>query len=111
MQRHAFWDFYCGPYHDDHRTWQNRALHLFGTLAGLALLVASVTLLPLWSALAFPVVHALPGLIGHRLFERNPVLGDVRFVRGHYPPLWFIAANHVMTWEVLARPFGGRRVG
>jgi hypothetical protein len=49
-------------------------------------------------------------LIGHRLFERNFVLGDLRFVDGHYPPLWFIVANHIMTWEVLARPFGWRRI-
>jgi hypothetical protein len=110
MQHSPFWTFYHGAYHNDHKTWPNRSLHIIGTLAGLALLVASVTIMPLWCALAFPVVHALPGLIGHRLFERNFVLGDLRFVDGHYPPLWFIVANHIMTWEVLARPFGWRRI-
>jgi hypothetical protein len=55
----------------------------------------------MWWALAFPVVHAVPGLIGHRLFERNAQLGDVRVFQGEYPGLWFMAANHMMMIEVL----------
>jgi hypothetical protein len=101
MATSPFWAFYHGAYRDDHQTWQNKALHIFGTLSGLALLVASLTIIPIWWSLAFPIVHAAPGLLGHRLFERNPELGDVRFVGGQYPSLWFIAANHVMTFEVL----------
>jgi hypothetical protein len=55
MQHSPFWTFYHGAYHNDHKTWPNRSLHIIGTLAGLALLVASVTIMPLWCALAFPV--------------------------------------------------------
>jgi hypothetical protein len=101
MTTSPFWTFYHGAYRDDHQTWQNKALHIFGTLSGLALLVASVTIIPIWWALAFPIVHAAPGLLGHRLFERNAELGDLRFVGGHYPNLWFMAANHVMAFEAV----------
>ena len=58
-----------------------------------------------WFALAFPVVHALPGLIGHRLFERNAAVGDIRVTRKDHPPLWFIAGNHLMTVELLLKGF------
>jgi hypothetical protein len=102
----TFWQFYRGAYQDDHKAWQNKALHIFGTLSGLALLVASVTIIPIYWALAFPVVHAVPGLIGHRLFDRNLELGDVRFIRGHYPNLWFMAANHLMTAEAILALIG-----
>jgi hypothetical protein len=97
----TFWEFYRGAYRDDHTTWPNKLLHVVGTISGLVLVVASLTTIPIWWALVFPVVHAAPGLLGHRLFERNPELGDVRFVGGDYPGLWFIAANHIMTAQVL----------
>jgi hypothetical protein len=100
-QRGSFAQFYKGAYHDDHATMGNRALHIAGTLAGLALIVASLTILPIWWALAFPIVHAVPGLVGHRLFERNAVLGDVRVFRGQYPGHWYMLANHIMTAQVL----------
>jgi hypothetical protein len=83
----------------------NRAFHIFGTLAGIALLIASITLIPIWWAPAFPVVHAVPGLIGHRLFERNANLGDVRVFQRDYSGHWFMVANHIMTaqatWNIL----------
>jgi hypothetical protein len=44
-----------------------------------------------------------PGLIGHRLFERNAAVGDVRVTRTEFPPWWFIAANHWLTFDVLLR--------
>jgi hypothetical protein len=95
-------DFYATAYRADHRHPVNLALHIVGTLAGLALLAAAaVQLLPLWSALAFPIVHALPGLIGHRLFDRDAAVGDIRITRSDYPLWWFIRANHRMTWDVL----------
>jgi hypothetical protein len=97
--RGTFMDFYRGAYADDHAKWPNRALHMIGTFGGLALLIASVTILPIWWALAFPIVHAVPGLIGHRLFERNPELGDVRVFNGAYPGHWFMAANHLRAGE------------
>jgi hypothetical protein len=41
----SFMDFYRGAYARDHATWPNRALHMIGTFGGLALLIASVTIL------------------------------------------------------------------
>jgi hypothetical protein len=104
FSRAAFWSFYKGAYAYDHQTGPNRALHMLGTILALWLLVACFTTLPIWWALAFPLVHALPGLLGHRLFERNHEIGDFRFAAGKYPNLWFIAANHIMTFEVLTYP-------
>jgi hypothetical protein len=101
MSKSPFWTFYRGAYQKDHKAWQNRALHVFGTLSGLAILGASLTFIPIYWALAFPFVHAVPGLIGHRFFDRNSEIGDVRFIGGKYPNLWFMAANHLMTGEVL----------
>ncbi len=101
-----FWAFYRGAYQEDHKAWQNKALHIFGTLSGVALLIASLTVIPIYCALAFPVVHAVPGLIGHRFFDRNLELGDVRFIGGKYPNLWFMAANHLMTGETFLALLG-----
>lgn len=106
----TFREFYRGAYQDDHKTLPNKVLHIFGTISGLMLLLASLTVIPIWWALLFPIVHAAPGLLGHRLFERNPELGDVRFVGGHYPGLWFIWANHLMTaqalWDLITFKWG-----
>jgi hypothetical protein len=69
-------------------------LHVLGTLLGL-----------LWvaSSLLFPAVHAIPGLIGHRLFERNEAIGDLRVSRKDYSLWWFIRANHQMTLQMLTK--------
>jgi hypothetical protein len=56
--------------------------------------------------LLYPVVHAAPGLIGHRLFERNAEVGDIRLDRTDHPLWWFIIGNHLMFLDVL---FGGAR--
>jgi hypothetical protein len=101
--RPDFMTFYRGAYAADHKHPANLALHMAGTIAGLGLLVASLTVIPLWCALAFPVVHAAPGLIGHRLFDRNEALGDIRVLQGDYPGLWYMAANHLMTGQTLWR--------
>ncbi|KNZ34355.1 MAG: hypothetical protein AD742_03015 [Methylibium sp. NZG] len=83
-----------------------------GTVAGLVWLpLALWSPLP-WLALLFPVVHAAPGLVGHRLFERDAKVGDVRVLRKDFSPLWFIAANHRLTFELAwraARRLFGRR--
>jgi hypothetical protein len=47
------------------------------------------------------VVHAVPGLVGHRLFERNAVVGDARWRRTDLPGWWFIVGNHRMTLDAL----------
>jgi Protein of unknown function (DUF962) len=102
MSTTTYQHFYATAYRADHRHPGNLALHIFGTLAGLALLaVAAAALIAPWWALAFPFVHALPGLIGHRLFDRDEVVGDLRITRSDYPLWWFIRANHRMTWDVL----------
>ena len=53
-----------------------------------------------WVAALYPKVHAVLELIGHRLFERNALVGDVRVLHKDFSPLWFKAANHVLTFEV-----------
>ncbi len=100
--RISFGQFYRGDYAADHRHPVNLAMHALGTVAGLALLAAAMFgAISWWWALAFPVVHAVPGLLGHRLFDRNAAVGDLRVLRGDYPGLWFIAANHIMTAGLL----------
>jgi hypothetical protein len=94
-------EFYANGYRTDHSTPANIALHMFGTIAALGLLIACATVISGWWALLFPVIHAAPGLLGHRLFERNAEIGDVRVLRNDYPAWWFIIANHRMTWDVL----------
>jgi hypothetical protein len=97
----AFMEFYRGHFLPEHRHPINVALHVFGTLAALVFLVWALQSSMPYLALLFPVVHAAPGLIGHRLFERSAAVGDVRVLRKDFSPLWFIAANHVLTWEML----------
>ena len=100
----SFWDFYRDHFQAEHQHPINRGLHVFGTLLGTAYLAVliPVTLLSPWIGLLvlYPVVHAAPGLIGHRLFERNAQVGDVRVMRKDFSPLWFIAGNHVMTYKM-----------
>ena len=96
----GFGGFYQHHFLAEHQHPANRALHVAGTLAGLAWLPFSFWVGMPWLLLLFPVVHALPGLLGHRLFERNPQVGDVRVLRKDFSPLWFIAANHRLTFEM-----------
>ena len=101
----SFSEFYKDHYLADHRHPANVALHIVGTLAGLGLIGLSLILIPYWWALLFPIVHAAPGLIGHRLFDRDDEVGDVRLFRTDFPLHWFIVANHILTAKVLT----GRR--
>ncbi len=105
-QKLSFKDFYRQVFLPEHQRPTNVALHVCGTVLGLALLPAVWWWqLPGWLALAFPLVHALPGLVGHRLFEQKAAVGNLRVNRKDHSPLWFIAANHVMTWQLLRRGF------
>jgi hypothetical protein len=97
----SFMNFYRGAYWDEHKVPFNLALHILGTVAGVALLVASAAMISFWWALAFPVVHAVPGLIGHRLCERAEAVGDARILRTDVPVWWFIVANHMMTGRMI----------
>jgi hypothetical protein len=101
----AFREFYRQHYLPEHRHPATVALHVAGTLVSAAWVPAAL-LSPLpWLALLYPVVHAAPGLLAHRLFERNAEVGDLRITRTDFPKAWFIAANHVLTWRVIT----GRR--
>jgi hypothetical protein len=100
----SFAHFYGDVFLPEHQHPVNRALHIAGTLAGLAYAAWVFTLpaWPWWLALVFfPVVHAGPGLIGHRLFERNTAVGDARWRRTDFPRWWFIVGNHRMTFAWL----------
>jgi hypothetical protein len=101
----AFAGFYRDVFLPEHSHPVNVALHVLGTVAALAMLPVVVLAGWPWLALLFPVVHGAPGLLGHRFLERNLAVGDVRLNRTDFSPLWFIAANHRMTWELLTRGF------
>jgi hypothetical protein len=101
----GFREFYQSVFLDEHKHLGTVVLHVLGTVAGLALLISVPFGLSAWWALLFPLVHAAPGLLGHRLFERNADVGDVRVTRKDYSSLWFIAANHWMTWDLLTKGF------
>jgi hypothetical protein len=96
-----FHRFYRGAYLSEHQHPLTIALHVFGTLAGLIWLVA-MPLIGLWYLVVlFPVVHAAPGLLAHRLVERNAAVGDLRVTRQDFPVWWFIIANHRLCWDLL----------
>jgi hypothetical protein len=107
MSEHpTFTDFYKHHYPVEHRVPANIALHMIGTAAGIVLwLVVLAGLIAPWWALTFPVVHVVPGLIGHRLFERNEEVGDSRLLRTDFPLYWFMIANHIELWTLIT----GRR--
>jgi hypothetical protein len=100
-ERTNFNQFYRDHFTPEHSHPANVALHVFGTLAGIALIIASTTIIPIWWMLLFPLVHVAPGLIGHRLFERNEAVGDARVLRTDFPPWWFLVANHRMAASLM----------
>ena len=101
VQSLRFADFYLEHFLPEHQQPLNVALHVAGTLAGLAWLPLTLLSAWPWLVLLFPVVHAVPGLLGHRLLERNAAIGDLRVLRSDFPRWWFIVANHRMTWDAL----------
>ena len=112
-----FWSFYDKTFLPEHQHPANVALHVAGTLLGLGFLCGVVWAAasrgePAWLAalLLFPVVHATPGLIGHRVFERSADarVGDVRVLRTDFPLRFFLFGNHVLAASVLARGCGVR---
>ena len=94
-----FNQFYDHHFLAEHQHPGNVALHIFGTVAGAAFVPATLLSAQPWWALLYPIVHAVPGLLGHRLFERNATVGDVRVLRNDFPLWWFIIGNHRLTWE------------
>lgn len=100
-KRISFRTFYETTYRSDHCHPANLALHILGVFAELGVIAASLTVWPLWTILTFPVAHVAPGLLGHRLFDRDEDLGDVRLTRTDFPLWWFLIANHLMAVRVL----------
>jgi hypothetical protein len=97
----TFESFYRQTFLPEHRRPANVALHALGVVGGLGLVAWAFWAAQPWWALAWPVVHAAPGLIGHRLFERDAAVGDLRVTRKDAPSWWFIAANHRMVWDLV----------
>ncbi len=112
VSRLSFFGFYRDVFLQEHQHGLNIAFHVLGTMAGLALAAWSVLSGHVWFLLLFPVVHAAPGLLGHRMWERNETVGNLRVNRKDYSPLWFIAANHLLFGRVVRlglRRLAGRR--
>ncbi len=99
----TFTRFYREVFLPEHQHPVNLALHAAGTVMGLAFVLLVLSAQPVWwwALLLFPLVHAAPGLIGHRLFERQASVGDARWRRQDHPRWWFIVANHWMTLALL----------
>jgi hypothetical protein len=97
----TFEAFYTEHFLAEHQHKGTVALHVLGTVAGLVFAAWSVLSAWPWLIVLFPVVHAVPGLIGHRLWERNAAVGDLRVLRQDFPRWWFILANHRLTWRLL----------
>jgi hypothetical protein len=99
----AFDRFYREVYLPEHRHPANIALHIGGTLAGLGWIIGCLIAPWPWpvAGVLFPAVHAAPGLLGHRLFERNATVGDLRVTRRDHSPWLFLLANHRLTAEWL----------
>ena len=100
-ERLSFNEFYATAYRADHQHPINLALHIIGVFAGLGVIGASLTVWPLWTIIGFPIAHVTPGLIGHRLFDRDDSIGDIRLTRTDFPLWWFLIANHLMAFRVL----------
>jgi hypothetical protein len=75
-------------------------LHVLGVIGGIALLAYALLSARWYLALLWPVVHTVPGLIGHRLVERSEAVGDARITRTDFPLWWFIVGNHRLTIEL-----------
>jgi|GEM_PF-1720877 len=103
-----FIEFYRTQYREEHRNAANVALHIVGVFAGLGVIGWALAAGPLWSAVLFPIAHAIPGLVGHRLFERHGAVGDIRVFRQDVPGWWFLIANHMLLADLIipTRPFG-----
>jgi hypothetical protein len=96
-----FETFYLTVFLAEHQVPANVFLHVVATVVSAAFVVWCAFSPWPWAAMAYPIVHGTPGILGHRLFERSLAVGDVRVTRTDYPLWWFIVANHRLTWEVM----------
>jgi hypothetical protein len=97
----AFRRFYQQHFLPEHQHPANQALHVLAVFASAGLVGLSFVLRLPWLALAYPFVHAAPGLLGHRLFERSAAVGDLRLTRQDFPLWWFIVANHLLVVDLV----------
>ena len=97
----GFAGFYREHFRAEHQHPANVSLHVLGVIASAAWLIWAISSQMPWLALAYPVVHAVPGLLGHRLFERNAAVGDSRVLRRDFPMAWFILGNHVLVLDLM----------
>lgn len=105
-----FETFYRNHFLLEHSHPANIALHVLGTCASLVFIPYILLCRSPWLLLLYPVVHAAPGLLGHKLFEPNLQVGDLRVFRSDFPKYWFLVANHKMTFEILSGRFKQRQV-
>lgn len=96
-----FSEFYQTVFEGEHQHPWNRLLHVAGTLLGIVVLAMAIATGSLWLGLTAPLVHVVPGIIGHRFLERSAEVSDLRVTRRDYPLWWFLVANHRMTFEIL----------
>ena len=79
----------------------NQGLHVVGTIGSTVFAAAALISSRPWLALLYPIVFTVPGLLGHRIFERNMDVGDMRITRKDFPPHWFIIGNYLLSYELL----------
>lgn len=96
-----FDEFYRDHFLAEHRHPANIACHVVGTIGSAGLIGAALTIISPWWALLYPIAHIGPGLIGHRLFERDADVGDARVLRNDFPGHWFVRANHRMALRLI----------
>lgn len=106
-----FVTFYDEDFTSEHQNSANVFLQILGTIGSDAFVIWAAVSSLWWLIILYPVVHALPGLIGHRLFEKNTELGNVRINRTDFPLWWFIIANHILTFRVATKVFTGKAIG
>ena len=92
--------FYESQFLQEHQHPMNIALHVLGTVGSAVYLVWVLTHTFWCAAILYPLVHGIPGLLGHRIFERDATVGDLRINRKDFPLWWFIIANHRLCWEL-----------
>jgi hypothetical protein len=107
MQAHdpssSYQRFYAEVFLPEHRNLATIICHVVGAYLAIAIAAWAVVQGLYWAIPLYLPVHVVPGLIAHRLFERNLEVGDLRIDRKDYPRIWFLRANHQMAFDFLRR--------